>query len=71
MLRTRPHLHIVARHQYEVAVLIAEGLTDGEIDRQLGVTAGTAATYAEVASRRLSASTRAQAARWAVAHGIV
>ncbi len=53
MLRTRPHLHIVARHQREVAALIAEGLTDGEIDRRLGLAPGTTATYVEAARCRL------------------
>ena len=57
--------------QREVAVLIAQGLSNAEIGQQLTITVGTAANHVEAVLRRLGVSGRVQVATWAIAQGLV
>ncbi|MCC6175454.1 MAG: response regulator transcription factor [Chloroflexi bacterium] len=56
--------------QCEVAVLIARGLTNGEIAKQLVLTSGTVANHVEHMFQRLGYRSRAQIAAWAVREGL-
>jgi DNA-binding NarL/FixJ family response regulator len=54
----------------EVAVLIAEGLTNVEIGQRLALVTGTVANHIANAMKRLGARNRAQLAVWAVEQGL-
>jgi non-specific serine/threonine protein kinase len=58
------------RREREVAVLVARGLTNREIARELVITEGTAANYIRRLIQRLGVSNRARVASWAVEHGL-
>src|SRR3954454_12960276 len=56
----------ITRRQQEVAILIAQGLSNAEIARQLTLTPGTVANHVENILRRLELSSRTSIAVWAV-----
>lgn len=55
----------------DVVILIAEGGTNRQIARQLGVTERTARTHVSNILCKLGLASRTQAAMWAVHHGLV
>jgi len=57
--------------QLEVAVLVAQGLTNRQIAERLVVTEAAAAKHVEHILNRLGVGTRAQIAAWAAARGLV
>jgi DNA-binding NarL/FixJ family response regulator len=59
----RQHAPLTAR-QTEIARLIAEGLTNGQIANRLVLTPGTVGNHVGHILRRLGASNRAQVAAW-------
>ena len=67
---TTPSLAALTRRQREVAALIAEGLTDGEIAWRLTLTTGTAKNHVAGILRRLNLRNRVQLAVWAVKQGL-
>ena len=56
--------------QRDVAVCIAEGLSNEEIAERLSITLGTAANHVEHTLRRLGLRSRTQIAVWAVERGL-
>lgn len=54
----------LTRRQFEVAGLIAEGLTNAQIAQRLVLTTGTVGNHVEHILRRLGMSNRAQVAAW-------
>ena len=60
----------ITRREREVAVLIAAGLTNGEIARRLVLVEGTVANHVEHILRKLHLRSRTQVAVWAVEHGL-
>ena len=54
----------------EIAVLIAEGLTNAEIAERLVLVPGTVANHVEHILRKLDLKGRTQIAVWAVEHGL-
>jgi DNA-binding CsgD family transcriptional regulator/putative methionine-R-sulfoxide reductase with GAF domain len=60
----------LTRRQQEVAVCIAEGLTNEQIAQRLVITEGTVANHLEHILRRLSLTSRTQVAVWAVERGL-
>jgi DNA-binding CsgD family transcriptional regulator len=65
--------HELARltaRQRDVAALVADGRTNGEIAARLRLTEGTVANHMEQAMRRLELRSRAQLAVWAYRHGL-
>jgi predicted ATPase/DNA-binding CsgD family transcriptional regulator len=61
---------VLPPREREVAVLVARGLTNREIARELVITEGTAANYVRRLIQRLGLSNRARVAAWAVEHGL-
>ena len=59
-------LATLTRRQQEVAICIAEGLTNEEIAQRLVLTPGTVANHVEHILRKLGLSSRTQVAVWAV-----
>jgi len=57
--------------QREVAALVARGLTNGQIARELVISPATARAHVEHVLDRLDLHSRAQLAAWAAAHGLV
>jgi DNA-binding NarL/FixJ family response regulator len=55
----------------DVVILIAEGGTNRQIAKQLGVTERTARTHVSNILGKLGLASRTQAAMWAVRHGLV
>ena len=60
----------ITRREREVAVLIAEGLSNAEIARRLVLVEGTVANHVEHILRKLKLRSRTQVAVWAVEHGL-
>jgi DNA-binding NarL/FixJ family response regulator len=60
----------LTRRQQEVAICVAEGLTNEEIAQRLVLTPGTVANHLEHILRRLGFRGRAQIAVWAVERGL-
>ena len=56
--------------QRDVAVCLAEGLSNEELADRLCITVGTAANHIEHILRRLQLRTRTQIAVWAVERGL-
>jgi DNA-binding CsgD family transcriptional regulator len=54
----------------DVAISIAEGLTNAEIAERMVIVAGTVANYVERILRKLGLRSRTQIAVWAVEHGL-
>ena len=60
----------ISRREREVAVLLAEGLSNAEIARRLILVEGTVANHVEHILRKLNLRGRTQVAVWAVEHGL-
>ncbi|MDP8921769.1 MAG: LuxR C-terminal-related transcriptional regulator [Chloroflexota bacterium] len=60
----------LSRREREVAVHLAEGLTNAEIARRLSIVEGTVANHVEHILRKLNLRGRTQVAIWAVEHGL-
>lgn len=60
----------LTRRQQEVAICIAEGLSNADIAERLVLTEGTVANHIEHMLRRLGLSSRTQIAVWAVERGL-
>jgi predicted ATPase/class 3 adenylate cyclase/DNA-binding CsgD family transcriptional regulator len=60
----------LTRRELEVAVRIAQGMTNAEIARALVITEGTAANHVNHILTKLDFNSRAQIAAWAVAQGL-
>jgi DNA-binding NarL/FixJ family response regulator len=60
----------LTKREAEIAVLIAEGLTNVEIAKRLELVPGTVANHIANAMYRLGARNRAQLAVWAVEQGL-
>lgn len=67
----RSALKDLTPREQEVLVLIAEGRTNREIGRRLGVAERTARTHVSNILTKLGLSSRTQAAMWAVREGLV
>ena len=61
----------LSRREQAVAGLLAIGLTDKEIARQLDLVHGTVRNYVRSVQQKLSLANRTQIAVWALQHGIV
>jgi DNA-binding NarL/FixJ family response regulator len=66
---TRPDGELTARER-EVAALIADGLTNGQLAERLFISPKTAAVHVSNILAKLGLSSRAEIAAWAVRHGI-
>jgi signal transduction histidine kinase/DNA-binding CsgD family transcriptional regulator len=60
----------LTRRQREIAGLLAHGLTNGEIARQLVLTSGTVANHVASVLQRLGFDSRTEVAAWAVERGL-
>ena len=60
----------ITRRQQEIAVCIAEGLSNDEIAARLVLTPGTVANHNEAILRRLGLRNRTQIGVWVVEHGL-
>jgi DNA-binding CsgD family transcriptional regulator len=60
----------LTRREQDVAILIADGLTNAEIADRLVIVAGTVANYVERILRKLNLRSRTQIAVWTVEHGL-
>jgi DNA-binding CsgD family transcriptional regulator len=60
----------ISRREREVAVLVAEGLTNAEIAQRLVIVEGTVANHVEHILRKLQLRGRTQVAVWAFEHGL-
>ena len=58
----------LTRREREVALLVAQGLTNREIGSRLFITEGTARLHVKHILRKLGFTSRAQVAAWAVGH---
>ena len=67
---TRSEGELTARER-EVAALIAEGLTNGQLAERLYISPKTAAVHVSNILMKLGLSGRAEVAAWAVRHGVV
>jgi DNA-binding NarL/FixJ family response regulator len=61
----------LTRRQSEIAVLIAEGLSNAESAERLMVTEGTVHNHVANLIRRLKLRNRVQVAVWVVRHGLL
>ena len=68
--RASEELARITRREREVATLVAEGLTNGEIAHRLTLVEGTVANHVEHILRKLKLRSRTQIAVWAVEHGL-
>jgi DNA-binding CsgD family transcriptional regulator len=64
-------LSLLTTREREIAMLIAQGLTNREIARRLVVVPGTVANHVAHIMRRLGARTRVDVAVWSVQAGLV
>ena len=62
---------VLSERQVQVLALVAEGLTDDEIARQLDLSAKTVGHYLDTARARLDARSRAQAVAVALRQGLL
>ncbi len=60
----------ISPRERDVAMLVAEGLTNAEIARRLAIVEGTVANHVEHILRKLGLRGRTQIAVWAVEHGL-
>jgi DNA-binding CsgD family transcriptional regulator len=60
----------LTRRQQEVAICLAEGLSNADIAQRLTITEGTVANHIEQILRRLGLSSRTQIAVWTVERGL-
>jgi predicted ATPase/DNA-binding CsgD family transcriptional regulator len=68
-LRGAPGSELTGRER-DVALLVARGLTNAEIARELGISAGTARIHVERILRKLGLTSRVQVATWVVDGGL-
>ena len=61
----------LTRREQEVAALLTEGLTNGEVARRLYISPKTAAVHVSNILTKLNMSSRAEIAAWAVRSGLV
>ena len=61
----------LTRREQEVAALLTEGLTNGEVARRLYISPKTAAVHVSNILMKLNMSSRAEIAAWAVRSGLV
>jgi DNA-binding CsgD family transcriptional regulator len=61
----------LTRREQEVAALLTEGLTNGEVARRLYISPKTAAVHVSNILMKLNMSSRAEVAAWAVRSGLV
>jgi DNA-binding CsgD family transcriptional regulator len=66
---TRPDGELTGRER-EVAALLADGLTNGQLAERLFISPKTAAVHVSNILAKLGLSSRAEIAAWAVRHGI-
>lgn len=66
----RPAADVLTAREREVLILIAKGLTNRQIARQLNVTERTARTHVSNILAKLQLTSRTQAALWAVHEGL-
>jgi DNA-binding NarL/FixJ family response regulator len=66
---TRPDGDLTGRER-EVAALLADGLTNGQLAERLFISPKTAAVHVSNILAKLGLSSRAEIAAWAVRHGI-
>ena len=59
----------LTEREYEVAELVAKGLTNREIGRRLAISEWTVANHLRKVMRKLNCSSRVQVARWVVRRG--
>jgi non-specific serine/threonine protein kinase len=69
-LATGP-MKILTRREREVAVLVAQGMTNHQIAEALVIADGTAGVHVDHILNKLGFRSRAQVAAWAVAQGLV
>jgi DNA-binding CsgD family transcriptional regulator len=60
----------LTRRQQDVAICLAQGLSNAQIGRRLTITEGTVANHIESMLRRLNLQSRTQIAVWAVERGL-
>jgi non-specific serine/threonine protein kinase len=61
----------LSRREFEVATLLARGLTNREIARELTITEGTAGVHVVHILNKLGLHSRWQVADWAMQHGLI
>ena len=66
---TRPDGELTGRER-EVAALLADGLTNGQLAERLFISPKTAAVHVSNILAKLGLSSRAEIAAWAVRHGV-
>lgn len=66
----RPAVSSLTAREREVLILIADGATNRQIARQLGISERTARTHVSSILGKLSLASRTQAALWAVREGL-
>jgi two-component system nitrate/nitrite response regulator NarL len=57
---------VLTRRQWQIATLIARGLTNADIGTQLGLSDGTVANHVQHIPRRLGVGSRVEIAVWYV-----
>jgi DNA-binding NarL/FixJ family response regulator len=70
-MRLYQHIDVLTPHEREALKLLAQGLTNIEIARRLGIVERTARDRVSVILRKLGVSNRVQAALYAWRHGYV
>jgi DNA-binding NarL/FixJ family response regulator len=68
-MRPDPSLRHLTRREREVALLVADGLKNAAIARQLGISPSTVATHVQHIQARLDLGSRVEIADWVIAHG--
>ena len=68
--RPPPSVEVLTPREREVAALVAEGLSNAEIARRLGLIPGTVGNHLGHMLRVLRLKNHVQAAAWAVEHGL-
>jgi DNA-binding NarL/FixJ family response regulator len=66
-----PHPTPLTPHEREVATLLAEGLSNGEITRRLYISTKTASVHVSTILAKLNMTSRTEVATWAVRTGLV
>ena len=68
--RSAEEIGRITRREREIAVLLAEGLTNGELADRLSLTEGTVGNHVAHILRKLGLKSRTQIAVWAVERGL-
>lgn len=61
----------LSRREYELVVLVCEGLINKEIAHRMGITEGTAKMYLSNVFHRVGVSNRSRLILWALQRGVV